>query len=72
MVQVFFHLLPEDEKFSQTLESLIFKNNFFKLDEIQRCKNEELLERIRKKEDISVTIENGTIICMINEVSNSS
>lgn len=58
IVQVFFHLLPPDEAFRQTLEELVFRNHFFKLDEVQRVKNEVLLDYIRKKEDITVTIEN--------------
>ena len=51
-------LSPPDEKFIEILDDLVFKSVFFKLDEIQRFKNTELLERIRKKEDIKVTIEN--------------
>lgn len=59
VAQVFFHLLsPPDEVFCKNLEELVFKNYFFKLDESQRKKHDELLERIRKKEDIMVTIEN--------------
>lgn len=44
--------------FREKLEILFFKNHFFKLDELQREKHHELLERIRKKEDFVVTIEN--------------
>lgn len=58
IVQVFYHLLPPDENFRQSLEDLVFKNFFFKLDEVQRQQNDVLLDSIRKKEDIKVTIEN--------------
>lgn len=58
VAQVFFHLVPPDDKFRENLEELVFKNHFFKLDEMQRRKHDELLERIMKKEDIAVTIEN--------------
>ena len=55
---VIFHLVPHDEKFTQFLDEMIFKNHFFKLEETQRLKMDELLDRINKKEDIKVTIEN--------------
>lgn len=58
IIQVFYHLLPSDETYRNNLETLVFKNYFFKLDEVQRRLNDELLERIRKKEDIVVTMEN--------------
>ena len=56
--QIFFHLLPKDDSYQNNLEELVFKNNFFKLDEHQRELNDKLLEKIRKKEDIPVTLEN--------------
>lgn len=56
--QVFFHLVPRDDNYLKKLEDLVFKNNFFKLDQRQRELNDELLRKIRKKEDIEVTIEN--------------
>lgn len=56
--QVLFHLLPKDDAYLKNLEELVFKNHFFKLDEVQRQKNDALLEKIRKKEDVVVTIEN--------------
>lgn len=59
IVQVFYHLIsPSDDKYRENLEELVFKNHFFKLDQIQRSKHDELLERICKKEDIIVTLEN--------------
>lgn len=58
IIQVFYHLLPPDDAYRDNLESLVFKNYFFKLEEVQRRLNDELLERIRKKEDIMVTMEN--------------
>lgn len=58
VIQVFYHLLPADEKFKKKLENLVYKNHFFKLDEHQGKLHDELLARIRKKEDIVVTIEN--------------
>lgn len=57
--QLFYHLEPNhDEIFQKDLEDQVFKSHFFKLDQVQRYKNDELLERIRKKEDVKVTIEN--------------
>lgn len=56
--QVFFHLLPQDDRYQEKLENLVFKNHFFKLDERQRQQQDELQEKIRKKEDVVVTIEN--------------
>ncbi|CRK90421.1 CLUMA_CG004150, isoform A [Clunio marinus] len=58
VMQVFFHLVEPKETFRQILEEHVFKNYFFKLDQVQRIKNDELLEKIRKKEDIEVRIEN--------------
>jgi [histone H3]-lysine9 N-trimethyltransferase SUV39H len=54
----FFHLVENDEKFTANLKEEIFKNHFFTLDMFQRIRNDELLDRILKKEDIAVTIEN--------------
>lgn len=58
VTQVFYHLLPSDERFKKKLENLVFKNYFFKLDEYQTKMLDQLLARIRKKEDVVVTIEN--------------
>jgi hypothetical protein len=58
IMQVFYHLLPTDEKYRENLEKLVYANYFFKLDEVQRQRNDELCDIICKKEDINVTIEN--------------
>ncbi|CRL04037.1 CLUMA_CG017153, isoform A [Clunio marinus] len=58
IMQVFFHLDEPNEKFRKIFEEHVFKNYFFKLDQLQQNKNDELLEKIREKEDIKVTIEN--------------
>lgn len=63
VVQVFFHLVPTDEAYSKNLENLIIRNQFFKLDQVQRMQNDDLLERIKKKEDVKVTIENDEDFC---------
>lgn len=56
--QTFFHLLPPNEKYQEKLEQLVFKNHFFKLDQIQRQLNDEFLKKIDDMEDVMVTIEN--------------
>lgn len=56
-----FHLLPPSEAFLEKLEELVFRSHFFKLDEVQRVKNEVLLDYIRKKEDIAMSIENEEV-----------
>lgn len=58
ILQVFYHLLPQDETYIKKLEDMVFNHHFFKMDEIQRHRNDELLALILKKEDIRVTIEN--------------
>lgn len=58
ILQVFYHLVPKDETYTKNLEKMIIKNHFFKLDQVQRIQQDELLERVKKKEDITVTIEN--------------
>lgn len=58
IIQVFYHLLPVDETYKKNLERMIINNHFFKLDQVQRYQHDNLLERIKKKEDIKVTIEN--------------
>lgn len=56
--QTFYHLVPKDENYTKKLEDLVFKNNFFKLDLHQRLLNDQLQEKIRRKEEFQVTIEN--------------
>lgn len=58
IIQTCYHLVKKDKSLTQELEKLVFKNFFFKLDEKQRQLGDELLERIHKKEDVPVTIEN--------------
>ena len=56
--QVFYHMLPHNDHFQKVLDELVFKHYFFKMDMIQRKKHDELLIKIRKKEDFKVVMEN--------------
>jgi histone-lysine N-methyltransferase SUV39H len=57
--QVTFHIMIDPpKKYKAYLEELVFRNHFFKLDEVQRIKQDKLAKEISEKEGISVIIEN--------------
>ncbi|CAG9807044.1 unnamed protein product [Chironomus riparius] len=57
--QVIFHIMSDPpKKFKAHLEDLVFRNHFFKLDEVQRIKQDKLAKEITEKEFITVIVEN--------------
>jgi [histone H3]-lysine9 N-trimethyltransferase SUV39H len=57
--QVVYHLINvRTEKMTEYLEDMVFRNYFFKLEEVQRIKHDKLIEKIQKIDNIKFTIEN--------------
>ena len=57
--QVIFHLMTDPpKKYKEHLENLVLRNHFFKLDEVQRIKQDTFAKEITEKEGIPVIIEN--------------
>lgn len=59
VMQVFNHLLQSPSvAYQEKLKQMVFKHYFFKLEVHQRVKNDDLIDKIRKKEDWKVDIKN--------------
>lgn len=58
LYQVFYHLLPEDQSYTKILKRLVLHNYFFKKDQRQSEKYRQFIATIRKKDQISLHIEN--------------
>ncbi|XP_070509245.1 histone-lysine N-methyltransferase SUV39H1-A-like [Chironomus tepperi] len=57
--QVIFHtMIDPPKKYKAYLEDLVFRNHFFKLDEVQRIKQDKLAKEISEKEGFPVIVEN--------------
>lgn len=57
--QVIFHIMSDPpKKYKAHLEDLVFRNHFFKLDEVQRIIQDALAKEMTEKEGIPVIVEN--------------
>lgn len=55
---IYYSMKDPPKKYKAFLEDLVFRNHFFKLDEVQRIKQDKLAKEISEKENMPVIVEN--------------